>query len=710
MGGNSLKRKWLFLFNGLTMRRRDKEKHKPYASISGMKYICCKVSTLSVLVVALLACSVQLQANAAEEPIKQYLKMDLSQLMEVTITSVSKKPQTLADTAAAVYVISQDDILRSGATTLPEVLAIAPGIHVAQITSSKWSVSSRGFAGYTSNKLLVLLDGRSVYSPAFSGTFWDMPHTLLEDVDRIEVIRGPGGTIWGANAVNGVINIITKKAEDTQGSLVRLGTGSHERFSAAARHGGRLSESTYGRLYFTTNDRESFTLSGSDRDGGDSWVNYQTGFRVDGGGESDTNWTIQGDVFKNSGDQYLFPQWLPGPPYLIAKEASLDNSGANLTTSLVRNLSEGQKLSLQLYYDYNSRDEEAYSFEFRTFDFDLNYEKPMGGRNTVSLGAGYRNVNSSGQESFQLGLPDRSDNLYSAFIQDEIRMLDSSLIATIGLKWEHNDFTGQEWQPSAKLLWKVKENQSLWFSIARAVRTPAIIEDAGRLVFASFPTPFGDATSTVYGNSSFESETLYAYEAGYRWQASAEFSADIAVFYNDYKKLYDFRPVDGAMTRLSFENSSEAESYGFETSVKWQATDWLNLEFTYAFLHFDTEIYEILGANSASTAVYDTTSPDHQVGIRCSMDVSQNWQLNTWLRYQDETRSRSSANLYSSDIYIDDYFSLDMNIIWRPKNNLEIMVAGKNLLEDGQLQYAAEAISAPTDIERSVFAKATIRF
>lgn len=648
-------------------------------------------------------------SQATDQPIEQYLQMDLSQLLEVTITSVSKKPQTLADTAAAVYVISQEDIRRSGVTTIPEALAMAPGVHVAQISSSKWSVSARGFAGYTSNKLLVLLDGRSVYSPAYGGTFWDMPHTLLEDIDRIEVIRGPGGTIWGANAVNGVINIITKNSVETQGGLVFLGGGNHEEIMAAARYGGKLSENVYGRLYVTKNDRDSYTLSSSGMDGSDSWENHQVGFRVDGNSGDNTEWSIQGDAYKNSGDQLIFPFWLPAAPYLTANAADLDNSGANIIAGVAHSFTNGQKLSLQMYYDYNIRDEEAYNLEFNTFDIDLNYEITLG-VNTVSLGAGYRNIDSSFDESFHLSIPDNINNLYSAFIQDEIRLFKDRLITTFGLKWEHNDFTGDELQPSAKILWKPVENHSLWASIARAVRTPTLIEHTGRLVIASLPTPFGPAVINTFGNEEFDSETVYAYETGYRWQTSANLSFDLALFYNDYEDLYGFVPRDASMTSFLFENTTEAESYGLETAIKWRPKEWLNVELTYAYLEFNASVSDLVTASNFTNALFETTSPTHQIGLRCSTDITEQWQINGWLRYQDETESRSSGDLFRSDIIVEEFFTLDLNVVWRPRPNLEIMVAGKNLLEGERLQYAAEAITMPTEVERSVFAKVTWQF
>ena len=247
----------------------------------------------------------------------EYLDMDLAQLMNITVTSVAKKEQRLSDAPAAVFVITQEDIRRSGVTTVPEALAMAPGLQVARVSASTWSVASRGFSGFTSNKLLVLMDGRSVYSPAFSSTFWDEQNTLIEDIERIEVIRGPGATMWGANAVNGVINIITRKAQDTHGTLVRFGAGTEERLTAGGRYGGRISDTASGRLYLTYDDHAGNELADSGADAHDSWQPAQGGFRLDGNPDASREWTLQGDLVHNDGDQILNESRMGQPPSQI---------------------------------------------------------------------------------------------------------------------------------------------------------------------------------------------------------------------------------------------------------------------------------------------------------------------------------------------------------------------------------------------------------
>lgn len=650
---------------------------------------------------------------ASSEPTadNRYLDMDLAQLMQVTVTSVAKKPQTLADTAAAVYVITQEDIHRSGVTSIPEALAMAPGIQVARISASKWSISSRGFAGFTSNKLLVLLDGRTVYSPAYSGTFWDMQNTMLEDIDRIEVIRGPGGTIWGANAVNGVINIITKKAQDSQGTLLRGGIGNEERLMGAIRHGGKIGDETFVRLYATGNDRDSNVLENG-RDAHDGWATSQTGFRADGTVGSRNEWTLQGDLYQNSGDEVLFPYWIDNPPYLTANRASLDNNGSNLLGRWQHRLGKGQQLTGQLYYDYAARNEDFFNISFRTFDADLQYETPLGNRQNITAGGGYRSVEGDNGNTSQSWLPDETNALYNVFLQDEISLFDDALIFTLGTKWEHNDFTGSEWQPSAKLAWKPHRNHSLWASIARAVHTPSVNEEAGRVLLASYPPPYGPGPIRLAGNKAFQSETVVAYEAGYRWQRSQHLSFDLALFYNKYESLYAITPQPSADgIDLLFINNGLGGGYGAEIAIDWKANAWLNFVLTYAFLEPTATSWENPSlAMDNSAHLIDGLTPKHQAGLRSTINLTGEWQVNAWLRYVDPIECRSTLDLLQVAKPLDSYFLFDLNLIWKPAKDLELMLAGQNLFNAHQLEYISEIMTPPTEIERGVYGKITWRF
>ena len=675
---------------------------------SFLKYVISWGNGLICLGQVVLLAQGDTSAMAATRALDQYLDMDLTQLMEVTITSVTKKPQTVADTAAAVFVISQEDIRRSGVTSIPEALAMAPGIQVVRISASSWSISARGFAGLTSNKLLVLIDGRTVYTPAYSGTFWDMQNAMLEDVERIEVIRGPGGTIWGANAVNGVINIITKKSQDTEGTLLRAGFGSQEKFMGAARVGGKISENAFGRLYVIGNDRDSNVLSGSGEDADDGWHTIQGGFRADGSLGRKNEWTLHGDVSKTDGDQIIFPYWTDGAPYLTAKHTALASRGANLLGHWQHQLTGDQRVSTQLYYDYSSRSED-FNITFHTLDAELQYETRIGTESEVTVGGGYRRIKGENEVTFQSGLPDETNSLYSIFLQDATKLIDDQLILTLGTKWEHNDFTGNEWQPSGKLLWKPIEHHSLWTSVARAVRTPSLMEQEGHLLLASYPTPFGTGTTTFVGSTAFHSERVLAYEAGYRWQQSSNLSFDLATFYNEYAGIYTFtRRASARGVDMVFTNNGEGASYGFEVATDWRASAWLRFYLSYSYLQsaFDWENPAV--AEKELKSFVEQLSPRHQLGLRSSIDLAENWQINGWLRYIDTIRARGSLDLLNAEgTPIDAYFLFDLNLIWKPKKDLEVMFVGQNLFNSNQLQYIAEIHTPPTEIERGFYVKMT---
>ena len=664
----------------------------------------------AIAMIFLFPCINPAPAIAADPPENEFLEMDLSQLMNVTITSVSKKEQKLSDAAAAVFVITQEDIRRSGVTHIAEALAMAPGLQVARISASKWSVSSRGFAGYTSNKLLVMIDGRSVYSPAYSGTFWDMQNTLLEDIDRIEVIRGPGGTIWGANAVNGVINIITKNSKDSAGGLVRAGFGDQETLQGAARYGGKLSENTYGRIYATYNDRDSNKLAYvSDMDANDDWQNIQTGFRVDGTPKTQSEWTLQGDIYKNQGDQLLFPYWVDGPPYLTQKYSTLDSSGSNLLGRYRHNTSADSALTVQAYYDYNDRQEDYYQATFNTVDLEVQYETNLGQRNSITTGGGYRLVDGSFVGNFQVQLNDRTDSIYSAFLQDEILLLEDTLWFTAGIKYEHNDYTGSEWQPSGKILWKPRERHSIWASVARAVRTPSTVEHDGKVLAAAYPTPVGTGTTYIRGTEDFDPEIVLAYEAGYRWQASSALSFDTAIFYNDYSDLYSLAPGNNPYSSdLYFVNGVEGNAFGLEFVVDWKPASWLSFILTYAYLELD--LNNDITTSTLTTDFISKASPTNQASLRSSIDLSKNWQVNFWLRYTDSITARNSTNVLTDELEVDSYFLFDLNIIWKATEDLEVMLAGQGLFNDGQIQYISELITPATEIQPAVYLKMTYTF
>ncbi|MBK5186609.1 MAG: TonB-dependent receptor plug domain-containing protein, partial [Gemmatimonadaceae bacterium] len=436
--------------------------------------------------------------------------MSIEQLMEINVTSVSKQPEKLSEVASPIQVITNDEIRRSGATSIPEALRLAPNLQVAQVGAHQWAITARGFNSTTANKLLVLVDGRTVYTPLFSGVFWDIQDVLLEDVDRIEVISGPGGAVWGANAVNGVINIITKSAKDTKGLYAEAGGGSSPNAFGAARYGGTMGARTSFRAYGQYFDRDNEVYANGD-DAADSWRMGQGGLRFDAQ-------TTRRDALMVKGDAYGGNEQVPTGGTSTA-------GGGSLTTRWSRTISETSNVSLQLYYDHTQLSNPEPTSQFApsgtlkdrldTYDLDFEHRFALGNRNRAVWGLGYRFTHDVVDNSPSLGfLPLRLDHsLVSGFVQDEISLL-RTLFLTLGTKAEHNDYTGFEIEPTARLRWSFAPTQMVWGAVSRAVRTPSRVE---RDIAEPSQPPM-----ILAGNSNFESEILVAYELGYRINVSSK--------------------------------------------------------------------------------------------------------------------------------------------------------------------------------------------
>ncbi len=642
---------------------------------------------------------------------EEYLAMDLAQLMQVTITSVAKKPQTIADTPAAVHVISQEDIRRSGVTSIPEALTLAPGIQVTRISSSKWAISCRGFNGFISNKLLVLMDGRTVYNHAYNSTLWDGQNTLLEDIERIEVIRGPGGTIWGTNAVNGVINIITKKSQNTTGSLLRAGMGTGEKSMTGARQGFKLGQSAFGRLYVTGNNRDSGVLLGSDQDAFDDWNNLHSGFRMDGTVGKNNDWTVQGDHYQTDSNQITFPFWLPAPPYLVTNYDGYSSTGGNVVANWEHRTAKGDQFSAKAYYDASTLRAPFNDFSFVTIDLDLQYKLDLNDRHNLTMGAGYRQVEGDFTGQYQVIIPDQSNDLYSVFFQDEISLVRDKLSLFVGSKFENTVFTGNEWQPSARLLYKQDHQHSFWTSFTRAVRTPSMYESSGSCVLFGLPSPYSDQPVRINGNPDLDSEILFAYEAGYRWQANPTLSTDLSLYYNDYDGIYTAIADPTSTTpNGNYAAIRKGKGYGAEITTLWQAKPWLSLAFTYSWQKLDVATKNGLTTTELINETFQSTNtPRHQASLRATIDLSSSWQVNSSLRYVDSIYGLSSLDLQTT-IPVPAYTVFDLNLIWKAKKNLEIMLAGQGLLDDSRLEYVSELFTPATEIERAIYAKVTWHF
>jgi len=631
------------------------------------------------------------------------LSMSLEQLSNIEVTSVSKKAEKASEAAAAIYVISQDDIRRSGATSIPEVLRVVPGLSVAQSGSHGWAISSRGSSDQFSNKLLVLIDGRSVYTPLFSGVYWDVQDTMMQDIERIEVIRGPGATLWGANAVNGVINIITKDAKNTVGGLASTSFGNQEKALVGTRYGAKIGDGSYARVYAKYDDRHENRLA-SNLGANDQWNKSQGGFRADMTAKNGDKVTFQGDVYRAGESSTAYLPNLIAPPYLTPTKDRELLRGANVLGRWNHTYSKESNVTLQMYVDNTQRDKIGGHDERNTFDFDFQHAWTPHERHEVVWGTGYRLVrdNSRGTQYLNLMKTQRSDNLYSAFVQDKIALLPESVFLTLGSKFEHNNYTGVEVQPSARMTWLVDNKQTLWSSVSRAVRTPNRAEDDINLVLGAFPPSGPLGYLTRVGDRSTESETMTAYEAGYRIQATQKLSFDLSTFYNDYDNLTVGRlgtayasPYGYLLIPVYPQNTDKARSYGFELASNWQATSYLDFSAGYSFLDLKFDQTDAFGFSFAGK------SPEQQFNIRSTLQLPHNVEINNALYYVDCLNSTTP---------IPQYVRFDTRIAWKATDNLELSLVGQNLLDDSHPEFTGFLYEARSEVPRSIYANATLKF
>jgi iron complex outermembrane receptor protein len=606
-------------------------------------------------------------------------KLSLDELMDIDVTSVSKRSEKLSETASAIQVITQEDMRRSGASSIPEALRLASNLEVAQVDSHQWAISARGFNSTSANKLQVLIDGRTVYTPLFSGVFWDVQDTLLEDVDRIEVISGPGATLWGANAVNGVVNIITKSAKDTQGLLVLGGGGTELRGFGGARYGGTLSSNLHYRVYGKYFDRDSTVLP-SGRDATDDWHMGQGGFRLDWDGSEANLLTLQGDIYDGR----------------IAQLGANDDSvvsGGNVIGRWSHTFSEESDFKLQLYYDRTHRNiPGTFSEDLDTYDLDFDHRFPLGERNAIVWGLGYRRMDDDvGNSPVLAFLPRRlSRELFSGFVQDEIALVKDRLHLTVGTKIEHNDYTGFEFQPSGRLAWLITPRQTAWTAVSRAVRTPSRIDND---LFAPANPPF----TLVQGGDDFVSEELLAYELGYRIQPHRRLSLSLAAYYNDYDNLRSVEKVNPpAPFPVVIANGQEGESYGAELTAEYHVTDWWRLRVGYTELRI--HVRPKSGSTDTSKGSGESHDPNHQVGLRSSWDLPWHLECGVGFRYVSQIANQR----------VPAYQELDARLAWRPTPKLEFSIIGQNLLHDHHPEFGA--LTSRHEIERGVYGKVTWRF
>lgn len=667
------------------------------------KGACWRMHTVLLLGVILLSAApgaLAQEMNSGET--NALKKLSIVELTQVEITSVSRTRESLGGAAAAVAVVTQQDFERSGARTVPDALRGLPGIYVGQRNSNSWAVGSRGFSSISSEKLLVLSDTRSIYTPLFSGVQWDVQNYIVEDLDRIEVIRGPGATLWGSNAVNGVINITTKNARDTQGLYLEAGGGNEERATIAARQGGTIGDRGYFRVFGQYFDRDSSFLA--DTSSPDDWHMAHAGFRTDWDVSADDAVTLQGDWYEGKVGQVgpaVTIVGRPGP----ARPLRAQLSGGNVLGRWRHTVDDDSNFEFRAYYDRTHRDDPSFLDELDTVDLDFQHHFALQAQQVI-WGLNYRMTanRNVGKGVFRVDPSDANDNLFGGFVQDRIAIRDS-LHLTVGTKLEHNDFSGFEIQPSGSLAWDLSSTQTLWGAISRAVRAPTRLE---RDVAIDVTDASVDPVWRLLGNRDFTSEKLLAYELGYRWQASKRLAVDLASFLNRYRGLASLElgtafvdPRDGrTVVPIINENLSDGRAAGFEALVTFSPVESWRLTASYSNLSLKIEPH---GQDLNRGRFAEGSTPRNQFGLRSAIDLA-GFQIDAFLRHIGAIRHDPQIVTGEG---IPAYTELDLRIA-RAWNRIELALAGRNLLHAHHPEFGSPAHRG--QIERSVYASIAWRY
>jgi iron complex outermembrane recepter protein len=636
--------------------------------------------------------------------------LSLEDLMNVEVTSVSKKKESVADAPAAVTVISQDDIERSGFSTIPETLRLVPGMDVARINDRSWAISARGLNDQFANQLLVLQDGRSLFSPITGGVYWNTVDYVMQDLDRIEVIRGPGATLWGSNAVNGVINITSKDSRDTQGWLVSS-RGSNEDSDLSVRYGGKIADDTTYRVYFKgTYDAGLDDAVTGDTASDSTMYSNRTGFRIDKHPSDSDTFTFQGDL---GNDQVRVPAYVPiaAPPFTAEHEYSGTDTTGNVLGRWTHRVSDDSDFSLQLYYDYLAIGEGIDESNTHTIDIDFHDRFSVGAQNAISWGLGYRAARTDViPTSFDYLSPStRITSVYSAFVQDTFTITPKHLFLTLGSKFEHNDFTGFQIQPSGRLLWTPDDKHSFWASVSQAESTPTIADEDIRYTAARFQVPNGTGGNTpaealVLGNRNYQSEEMVAYELGYRMQATSKMSVDVTGFYNNYDRLQsaDPGPAQPGSTIIfpqGIDNNIAGDTYGAEIATTLQVTNNWRLAGSYSLLEATFE--PVNGSHDITEArSYAGSSPQNQAQIHSYLDITKHLHFNAGVYFTGEI----------SSFGIPSYISTDLNVVWQPREGLDLTVGVMNLIDNHHQEFGiTENQGLSDEVPRTFYAQVTFK-
>ncbi|HEY1038501.1 MAG TPA: TonB-dependent receptor [Bacteroidia bacterium] len=642
-----------------------------------------------LIIIVLLITSGGFSQEDSTISIEKLKQLSLEELMNIEVTSVSKRPEKLKDVASAIQVISSDDIKRSGAKTVAEALRLASNLQVAQVNSSQWAISARGFNNVLANKLLVLIDGRTVYTPLYAGVFWDIQNLLLEDIDRIEVISGPGGALWGANAVNGVINIITKKAKDTKGlyaegsfgnSMLALDTSLFGGIQQGSiRLGSELSKNLFCRVY-GTGFKMGTTVDTNGVGINDNWKMAQGGFRMDWDPTEKDQLSLQGNIY----------HCRPNPD---SDSIPLVASGDNALLQWNHKVSDKFDFQFKAYYDHTWRDfQNKFTEDLKTFDIDWQNRIQIADRHTFTYGLGFRQMDHkvTNLPLFTFNPGKKTLYLFSGFLQYEIIIIKEQLKLTLGTKVEHNSYTQYQYQPNGRITWTPTKKQTIWAAASRAVRNPARIDrDFALYLFPNFPL--------IMGSDSFTSENVIAYELGWRSQPVKSLSLSVSTFYNVYDNIRTAEPGTGPLNYpITFANGVQGETWGAELSITNELSKWCHLRGGYTFLRKDLKVKSTSKDLNNGTA--ESNDPEHQFLIQPTFDLPENVQCGAVFRYVSQLPKPE----------VPYYMGLDFRIAWKPIKNIELSVVGQNLLDIRHREFIA---STPVrEIERSIYGKIVCRF
>jgi iron complex outermembrane recepter protein len=683
--------------------RRGERFHARAANRNPAHRMLARSGSIGLLMGAVLSVGA-LQARAQEQGDAStpaaLKRLSIEQLMDVEVTSVSRTRESLMGAAAAVAIVTDEDIRRSGATTVPEALRFVPGLFVASQSASAWSVSSRGFSGVNSQDLLVLSDTRSIYTPLFSGVFWDVQDYLMEDIDRIEVIRGPGGALWGSNAVNGVINIDTKPARDTQGGYFEAGSGTQDRVTAAAQYGGELADHAYYRVFakYSAQDSQLYPPGASP----DHWRLGHLGFRSDWRPSAEDGVTFQGDLYDgNIG--LVFPSAnIIGRPQPEGRLA-VGVSGGNVLGRWQHTFDSASDAQVRLYYDRTHRNDPSFLDDLDTIDLDVQHRLALTRHQEIMWGLSYRVMydRNEGKGVFALTPPSSRDSLYSGFIQDQLSWRETVHL-TLGTKLEHNDFSGFEAQPSVRAAWDLATTRTLWAAVSRAVRVPTRLE---RDVDIDVTDPAGNPVARLLGNPNFHAEQLLAFELGYRWQLSPTVFLDLASFHNRYTGLASLEfgtpfidPATGqTIIPVVSRNLTDGRADGLECLLTYSPLPYWRLSLNYTYIDMSLDAH---GMDLNRGRFAEGSTPRNQVGLRSDLDLPRGIQLE--LQYRALSAIESLPQSVTGE-GVAGYQELDAQLAWRLARRVVLSLDGRNLLHAHHFEFGPPGQASA--IRRSVYGK-----